>query len=214
MQGPLQHWNYTRVNGGAVAKPQVTDRFAKNLRARSGREPLSSGAGVPNGADAMELEELSTVLWQERQLLELLLFKLESEQLLLAAGATRWLGHATHEVEVVLEQLRSFEVLRAAGVQDIGRRLGFGDEPPRLAQLSESAPSPWDGIFREHRAAFLALTNEINATAAANRDLLMRAQKATESTLAWLVDAEPEVYSGRGAARSGGPTRHLFDEVM
>ncbi|HET7488079.1 MAG TPA: flagellar export chaperone FlgN [Acidimicrobiales bacterium] len=163
----------------------------------------------------MELEELSNILWQERQLLELLLFKLETEQLLLAAGNTRWLGNATHEVEVVLEELRSFEVLRATGVQEIGQRLGYGDEPPRLGQLSESAPAPWDGIFREHRAAFLSITNEINAAAAANRELLARAQRATESTLAWLVDAEqPDVYSGRGAARSGGRTRHLFDEVM
>ena len=50
----------------------------------------------------MSLTEVSSILWRERELLELLLFKLEEEQLLLAAGRSRWLGHATREVEMVL----------------------------------------------------------------------------------------------------------------
>jgi len=53
----------------------------------------------------MGLSEVSSILWRERQLLELLLFKLEEEQLLLAAGRTRWLPHATREVDRVLAQL-------------------------------------------------------------------------------------------------------------
>ena len=40
----------------------------------------------------MALAELSNVLWRERELLEMLLFKLESEQLVLAAGRTHWLA--------------------------------------------------------------------------------------------------------------------------
>src|SRR4051812_39244560 len=43
----------------------------------------------------MALTEVSNVLWRERELLEMLLFKLEEEQLLLTAGRTRWLPHAT-----------------------------------------------------------------------------------------------------------------------
>ena len=54
----------------------------------------------------MGLNELSGVLWRERQLLELLLFKLEEEQLILTSGRTQWLGHATREVESVLDQIR------------------------------------------------------------------------------------------------------------
>ena len=54
----------------------------------------------------MGLAEVSTVLWTERELLELLLFKLEEEQLVLASGRTRWLAHATREVEMVIEQIR------------------------------------------------------------------------------------------------------------
>ena len=42
----------------------------------------------------MALSDVSNILWRERQLLELLVFKLEEEQLVLAAGRTRWLAHA------------------------------------------------------------------------------------------------------------------------
>ncbi len=42
----------------------------------------------------MAASELSAQLWKERELLELLLFKLEEEQLLLIAGKSRWISHA------------------------------------------------------------------------------------------------------------------------
>ena len=50
----------------------------------------------------MGANDLSTFLWHERELLELLIFKLEEEQLLLTAGKTKWLQHATREVEQVV----------------------------------------------------------------------------------------------------------------
>ncbi len=65
----------------------------------------------------MSLIELSSVLWRTRELMELLLFKLEEEQVLLASGRSRWLAHATREVEMVLEQMRETEVIRAAHAQ-------------------------------------------------------------------------------------------------
>ena len=60
----------------------------------------------------MSLTDLSSVLWRSRELLELLLFKLEEEQLLLAANRSRWLAHATREVEVVLDRLIAEDRLR------------------------------------------------------------------------------------------------------
>ena len=61
----------------------------------------------------MGLAEVSSTLWRQRELLELLLFKLEEEQVLLTSGRTRWLARATREVEVVLEEIRRAELLRA-----------------------------------------------------------------------------------------------------
>lgn len=61
----------------------------------------------------MSMEDLSSVLWRERELLETLLYKLEVEQLVLAGGRSHWLATAAREVERVLDRIREIEVLRA-----------------------------------------------------------------------------------------------------
>ena len=47
----------------------------------------------------MSMEDLSSVLWRERDLLEMLAYKLEVEQRVLARGRTHWLAAAAREVE-------------------------------------------------------------------------------------------------------------------
>ena len=135
----------------------------------------------------MGLQEVSTTLWQERNLLELLLFKLEEEQLLLAAGRTRWLARATREVEVVLERIREAEIMRSIEVDQVAPSLLLSPGPS-LQQLAEHAPPPWDTMFQDHRQAFLELTDEITGLAAANRELVARGQRATQDFLANFVD--------------------------
>src|SRR5258708_1388620 len=73
---------------------------------------------------AMGLAEASSLLWQERETLELLLFKLVTEQLIVSAGQTRWLARANDELEQVANQLRSIEVLRAAEVDVLADQMG------------------------------------------------------------------------------------------
>jgi hypothetical protein len=147
----------------------------------------------------MALSEVSNILWRERQLLELLLFKLEEEQLVLAAGRTRWLNQATREVEMVLEEIKRMELERSMAVDDVATELGL---PPgtSLRKLAETAPAPWSGLLEQHRKAFLTATQEILALAQLNRDLLTRGQRATRDALSWLGDAETEIYSATGSA--------------
>ena len=59
---------------------------------------------------------MSALLWRERELLELLVFKLDEEQLLLSAGRSRWVQHATREVEQVLELVREAGLGRSVEV--------------------------------------------------------------------------------------------------
>src|SRR3954451_3248387 len=126
----------------------------------------------------MGLSEVSNILWQERQLLELLLFKLEEEQLVLASGRPRWLNHATREVEMVLEEIKRGELARSIEVDIIAPSLGLAPAPS-LRQLAEAAPAPWSGIFEQHRRAFLEMTQEVLNLAQVNRELLSRGQRAT-----------------------------------
>jgi hypothetical protein len=160
----------------------------------------------------MGLADLSSILWREREMLELLLFKLEEEQLLLASGRTRWLAHATREVEIVLEQIRSAEVLRAAEVDAVAALLGLPPNPS-LSTLTETAPEPWGEMLREHRKAFLALAAEISTLAEANRDLLTAGQRAARETMLAFTGAT-ETYGRSGVAVAVAPRARLIDEAM
>jgi FlgN protein len=160
----------------------------------------------------MGLADLSSILWREREMLELLLFKLEEEQLVLAGGRNRWLAHATREVEVVLDQIRTTEVLRAAEVDAIAAELGLGPNPS-LTELADAAGAPWADLLRQHRRAFLALTTEITALAEANRDLLTAGQRAVRETML-AVAGSVETYGPRGQTVAAAPRTRLVDEAM
>ncbi len=153
----------------------------------------------------MGLSEVSNILWRERQLLQLLLFKLETEQLVLSSGRTRFLADATREVEMVINELKETELLRAVAVDALAGELGLGPSPT-LSQLANTAPAPWDNIFDEHRKAFLADTQEIFLLAQMNRDLLTSGHRAAREALEWLAsggagaDAQVDAYSATGTA--------------
>jgi hypothetical protein len=160
----------------------------------------------------MGLADLSSILWREREMLELLLFKLEEEQLVLAAGRTRWLAHATREVEVVLDQIRHTELLRATEVAAVGTELGIGTNPS-LTALADAVGEPWSEMFHQHRKAFMALTAEISTLAEANRDLLTTGQRAVRETLL-MVGGSVQTYGRHGETVAAAPRSRLIDEAM
>lgn len=137
----------------------------------------------------MSLAELSNVLWRQRQLLDLLLFRMTVEQTLLLGRQVRWLARATDEVEAVLEEMRQTELVRSVVLQEAAAELGLGIDPS-LREVAEAAPSPWGDIFEEHRRAFLALTDEVQTIAESNRELLGREQKATRALIEELSGAQ------------------------
>jgi flagellar biosynthesis/type III secretory pathway chaperone len=157
------------------------------------------------------LNDVSTVLWRERQLLELLVFKLEEEQLLLNAGKARWVNHASREVEIVLDQLRAAELLRAVKVEAAATELGLPSYPG-LRSLSQAAPEPWSSIFARHRQAFLELTSEVRDLSERNRHLLAKGRDAAREALNWLTgNGSPpaQAYTATGVA-SQSPAGHLL----
>jgi hypothetical protein len=165
----------------------------------------------------MGLREVSAILWRERHLLELLLFKLDEEQLVLAAGRSRWLARATREVEMVLEEIRQTELERAVEVSRVAADLGL-PAGASLRQLAEASPAPWNGMLMEHRQAFLTLTEEITTLVQSNRELLVRGQKAVRDVLASIGDGRVEVGAGTGYGhRPAGPEAgrpFLIDEAL
>jgi hypothetical protein len=149
----------------------------------------------------MSLADVTSILWREREAIELLLFKLEEEQLVLEAGRTHWLERATREIEIVLDQIRRTEVLRAAEVDAAAGELGLAAAPSLLA-LAAAAPPAWDDLLGEHRTAFLALAAEVTAVAETNRELLSAGQRSAHEAMLTLAGSTSEAYGRCGKTAS------------
>lgn len=110
----------------------------------------------------MDMQQLSDILWRERELLELLIFKLDVEEVLAASGRTRWAARAAREVDLLLDEIRRTEVLRAVHTEALAGQQGLG-VGPTLSELTAAAPEPWSSILADHRSALLAATAEVTA---------------------------------------------------
>jgi flagellar biosynthesis/type III secretory pathway chaperone len=119
----------------------------------------------------VDYQHLSTLLWREQELLDLLLFKAEEKQYLILTGKTRWLARIAHEIEVVLDQLRTLEVERAAATEAIAVGLGIGANPS-LRQVADAAPAPWNDLFAKHHEALLVLVTDLRSLSDTNRGLI------------------------------------------
>ncbi|QDB78156.1 flagellar protein FlgN [Georgenia sp. 311] len=158
------------------------------------------------------LRSLSDLLWRERDLLDALRYRLEVEHLLLDAGRTDLLPGAVRDVDAVLAQVRTAELARTVEVAALVAELDLPDGAS-LLDIATAAPAPWEGILREHRAAFLTLTSEIASVARTNRDFLMSTHHATQETLMSLSESV-DVYDARGLTTRGAADTHLVDKSL
>ena len=158
------------------------------------------------------MEDLSLVLWRERELLEALLYKLEIEKLVLASGNSRWLATSAREVETILELIRKTEVLRAIAADEAAASIGLSANPS-LRALAEAVDEPWRSILLEHREAFIGYTRQITELAAANRELLTAGQLAAREAFLGLTE-HADSYSPTGTVVSGGTGSRLLDRSI
>jgi flagellar biosynthesis/type III secretory pathway chaperone len=156
--------------------------------------------GPPAGSadEGPSMENLSQILWRERELLEMLLYKLEQEQMVLASGRTRWLSRAAREVENVLATIRETEILRAVAADEAAASIGLAHNPS-LRALAAASGEPWQAILLDHHEAFVAITHEVAALADANRNLITAGYQSARETLLSMGD-DPEGYGADGAA--------------
>lgn len=161
----------------------------------------------------MSASELSASLWRERELLDLLVFKLEEEQLLLAAGKSRWLQYATREVEQVMERLRAAGLARAVEVSAVAGE--WGAQPgATLRELVEHAPEgPWGELFSAHLQAMAELTSQIKELRDLNELLLRTAIRSSQETLAHGSE-DIAIYNANGVSRGPAVDAHIFDRSM
>lgn len=160
----------------------------------------------------MGAQELSTMLWRERSLLDLLTFKLEEEQLLLTAGKTRWIQHATREVEQVVQQMQVASLERDMAVSTVAEEWGLPVDAG-LRDIAAAAPEAWKDIFHSHLKAMSDQTRQIAALRDANEQFLRAAARSGQETIA-SIQREPGTYdaSGRPQATAGGSS--LLDQKL
>jgi hypothetical protein len=147
----------------------------------------------------VDYQHLSTLLWREQELLDLLLFKAEEKQYLILTGKTRWLARIAHEIEVVLDQLRSLEVERAAATEALANRLGT-EANPSLRALADKAPAPWNDLLAKHHEALLVLVTELRGLSDANRELIEGGLSAIDDALLAVRTPSAGTYTQAGRA--------------
>jgi len=179
---------------------------------RSGVSTVSGHNTGSNSMSSMSMEDLSLVLWRERELLEALLYKLEVEKLVLATHSNRWLAAAAREVELVLETIRETELLRAVAADAAAAALGLASNPS-LRALADAVGDPWHTILMDHHRAFVACTRDLVDTAAMNRELLTAGQQAAREVFLGLAE-HPAGYSPSGSAVTVQTRPHVVDRSI
>ncbi|MFE6967031.1 flagellar protein FlgN [Agromyces sp. NPDC057679] len=159
------------------------------------------------------MHEASALLWEERELLDVLLFKLEVEQMLLASGNSRWLNRSTQEVDAVQNRLGRVGLARAVELDGVAAEW---QAPPEcgLRELAEHAPEgPWAEILNAHAAGLAQIVTEVEAIRSSNEQLIRGALRATQETLADST-ASPSTYNARGITDNGRGAARLIDKEM
>jgi hypothetical protein len=177
---------------------------------RDSRNLSPSIRSAEGARSTMGPQGLSAILWRERELLEMLLFKLEEEQLLLTSGTTRWLPFATREVEQVLERLRQTGLERAVAVSALAVAWGTSEDAT-LREIIAHAPSEsWKDVFTSHLKELTDITGRIAEVRDSNLRYLRSVARSTTETLTNLYPTA-STYDSQGGSTATPRQSHLFD---
>ncbi len=164
-----------------------------------------------------QLTRLADILWYERRLMEYLLFKLVTANLMLNADDQRFIAPAIGEVDRIIAEIRKTEADRAGIVAGLAAEWGVPAGSVTLAYLAVNAPEELREVFEDHRNRFLALTGEIESVTKENRRLATLGLSGISGSFGILADgdADPGLYDASGRHRSerqANPAR--IDEVL
>lgn len=122
---------------------------------------------------SMGAGDLSAALWQERRQLELLLFRLETQRLHLAAGNIHWLTFTASEVEAVLDRLRFEALARNVESAAVAGEWGLPAQATLLELVAAAPPGSWPTVLQEHLDGLRALLVRLGDAERANEKLLL-----------------------------------------
>jgi hypothetical protein len=150
-----------------------------------------------NSNGSTNMARLADTLWYERRLLEYLLFKLVSANLVLIADDRRFVGPAVAEVDAVMSEIRKAEAQRGAVVDAVAGELGVSASQVSMKFLVDSAPDALRATFEDHQSAFMNLVGEIEILTKENRRLATVGLDGIQGTLGF---AGGDIYDAAGRA--------------
>ena len=161
----------------------------------------------------MSASELSATLWRQRELLEMLQFKYEEQQLILAAGKSRWAPHAAREIEVVVGRLATANIETSVAISAVAHEWGLR-ENVLLRDLVNAAPDDvWKDILTGHIDAVVELIIDIREV----RNAIDREPTGNSETQTEANDSNENwrtTYTARGKTDHTTQTARLIDASL
>jgi hypothetical protein len=161
---------------------------------------MTSHQGNPLLAD--RFVALVGLINRESALLEHLVFKLRSAELLANAGESRFLTFITDEVDTAGSDLGAIEVARALLVADITQVLHLADDAT-LLELAARAPAEVAGALYHARDRLIGLMNDLDAAAAVATGAVNERLNEVTTALERVHPARPQ-FVGHGAYAGNG----------
>ncbi|MEX2222009.1 MAG: flagellar export chaperone FlgN [Candidatus Rokuibacteriota bacterium] len=118
------------------------------------------------------MRELIRILEREAGLIEHVLFRLKSVQLLVSADEHRFLGQGSEELHEAAEELGALDAMRALLVEDIKSKHGL-PENATIQDLTAVAAAEDRDALRTLRRRLLDLSAQLEAEAASSRVLTL-----------------------------------------
>lgn len=152
------------------------------------------------------VEDLSTLLWRQHELLDMLLFKAGEKQYLVISDQLRWLPRIAAEIETILSDLSALEKDRAALVATIATNYGIAEDNPSLREVATAVGEPWAPILLTHHENLLRIVTDIRALSEVNRGLIENGMDAVNASLHLTPNASAGTYTAAGRAAGTAPT--------
>ncbi len=143
---------------------------------------------MPTTPPPKVLQRLAETLWEERLVVEQLLYRLTCARLLLEADEHRFVTRAMDEVQVEVDRLREIELLRSCTLQELAETLGVPESQLSLDALVRSTDGPWPRVFDNLRVAFAELAAEIESAVTVNRELASKGLLRVREQLTAMAD--------------------------
>ena len=167
--------------------------------------------------DHAALEELGRRLWDEREVVTHLLYRLTVTRLLLAADERRFIADALDEVEHAVALLRQGELKRDSALRSLAEQWQVDPDELSLTELARRSPPPFDHTFSEHRDAFQQLAAEIEEVARDNRALANSELDEVRGTIDLLTGqdrATTATYDAHGQLDTASNVGGVLREVL